>query len=611
MREANKTKSEEVNMRRKPWIYLFLILSVLLPAQISGQAFDRIEAAINSSRYFQYEMILDGETFSDITSDQCFTASLAIELTDGAVPTETTAVVVKRGAAMVPYQSLDEYISSDFFLEGLDADYRLLGELEASRFQDFLYIIDNNYFHEGYFSEENRWYFVRDEFFGDLDVWIVETTPAGQILSIEHRYDLEIELPEELQGVNDHGQNDPYAASANLTPDEVDEIKSLLESRLNYTLLLQPVAGAPLETIWEGSWYRGTVSSDYQDQDGYSYTLSTEIFAYVTDTDVLLFGYLPDALGWYDVVESMADTCSLDSDEGAELFEEALDIILMDDAPKKSRFKRGANWYFIRNEWFDDLEGVVVALDPNGRIESVYYDYYIVSDSAMTAQDEEDLEPFDESLVDWTLYLIEPEKADISIVEGQGISVAFEFDASAASKLGAWMLTMLNGEMSGVNYDSEGLWSPYYDWVPPEFLTVGEHLISYVLMRPGMNTEEALGRLDLSVRVEPFEVPEEGFDLRLINPDSTTIYVTPGESIPLTVTFDAESARRYGVNLVLRHQGEVVGGQNSAYLESPFEITIPSAAMTPGTHLVEVQLAPPGGQEQQVLTSCDITIHVK
>jgi hypothetical protein len=130
-------------------------------------------------------------------------------------------------------------------------------------------------------------------------------------------------------------------------------------------------------------------------------------------------------------------------------------------------------------------------------------------------------------------------------------------------------------------------------------------------MRPGMNTEEALGRLDLSVRVEPFEMPEESFDLRLINPDSATIYVSPGESIPLTVTFDAELARRYGVNLVLRHQGEVVGGQNSAYLESPFEITIPSAAMTPGTHLVEVQLAPPGGQEQQVLSSCDITIYVK
>lgn len=598
-------------MRSISWIYLSLIMLILLPSQISGEPFDRIEEALNASKYFQYEVILDGDSFSDITGDQCFYAFLAIELIDGAVPAETTAVIVKRGDSMIPYQSLEEYISSGYFLEGLDADFRLLGESDAARFQDFLYLIDDNYFHEGYFVDENSWYFVRDEFFGDLDVWIVKTTPEGRISSIEHRYDLEIALPEEMLGVDVYSDYDRYGASAQLTPEEREEVKSLLESRLNHTLLVEPLAGAPLETIWEGSWYRGTVSSDYQDQDGYPYTLSTEILVYETDTDILLFGYLPDALGWSGVVDSMSAGFSLESDEGAELFEEALDIILHDDAPNKSRFRRAENWYFIRDEWFDDLEGVVVALDPDGRIASVYYDYYIVSDSAMTAQDVEDLEPFDESLVDWTLYRIEPEQADLVIVQGQGIPVAFDFDAYAASRLGAWMLTMFDGEMWGVDYDSEGMWSPYYDWIPPEALTIGEHTISYILMRPGMNLDEALGRLDLSVRVEPFVAPEGNFDLRLITPDSTTIHAPPGESIPLSVTFDAESARRYGVNLVLRHQGEVVGGQNSTYLESPFQITVPAEVLTPGTHLVEVQLTPPGEPGDQVLTSCVITIHVE
>ena len=598
-------------MRRTSWIHLSLFLLILLPTQISGQGLERIEETLNTSKYFHYEVFLDGETFADITRDQCFTAYLAIELTDGAVPAEASGVFVKREGVLVPYASLEAYITSDFFIEGIEAGYRLLGESEASRFQDLLFLVDGYYFHEGYFTEENRWYFVRDEFFGDLDVWIVETAPDGRISSIEHSYDLVLELPEEMLGVDDYASYDPYGVSVRLTAEERDQARVMLESQMNHTIDLEPISGSPLETIWEGVWYRGIVSSDYQDQDGYSYTVSTEILTYEIDADILLFGYLPDALSWSEVVDSMADTFSLDSDEGAELFEEALDLILRDDAPMKSRFRSGSNWYFIRDEWFDDLEGVVVALDPNGRIESVYYDYYIVSESAMAVQDDEDFEPFDESLVDWTLYRIEPEQAVFSIVEGQGIPVSFDFDANAASHMGAWILTMFDGEMWGVNYDSEGLWSPYYDWIPPEALTIGEHTISYVLMRPGMNLDTALGRLDLTVNVEQFVVPEGSFDLRLITPESPTIQASPGVSIPLAVSFDAESARRYGVNLVLRHQGEVVGGQNSAYLESPFRITVPAEVLTPGTHIVEVQLTPPGDSIDLVVTSCTITIQVQ
>lgn len=593
-------------------LYAALLILLLVSAGLSAQTADRIEEAFTTAKNFSYHVVLDGNAFADITGEICYEAALGFQLSDGSNPRETSSVFVKKEYLLAIYDSLEQYLTSKDFIMALNPDFRLKDDSSAVAFQSFLYLVDENYFHEGYFSEGNTWYFVRDEFFGELEVWIVRTDDPGRIVSIEHSYDLELELPEEMLGVDAYVQSFPENHELELSEVEEGLMREYLEDRLDYALEIFPVEGLPLKEIWEGDWVRVGFSTEYVEPEGYSYTSTTELFAYLSADSVFLFSYLPDALGFSTVVDTMRSDFILDSDTGVQIFEEALDILLADDAPEKSHFTRGRSWFFIRDEWFDDLEGVVVTLDAGGRISSVYYDYYIAPEDDGVSEEFVE-EPFDETRVDWTLHRLEPEAESVRIFAGQGLPVTFEFPADAAYQLGAWIMVLFNGELSGVEYDSEGLWSPFSDWVPADFLPVGEHTISYVLMRPGMNVEEALSRLDIVVKVEPFSAPEGIWDLMLAEPASSVIQAPQGIMVPMTVTFNAEAAREYGVSLAIRHQGVIVDGQNSEYLESPFRITVPAEVLVPGSHVIEVQLLPPGDLEAglEALASCSLTIEVE
>jgi hypothetical protein len=192
-------------------------------------------------------------------------------------------------------------------------------------------------------------------------------------------------------------------------------------------------------------------------------------------------------------------------------------------------------------------------------------------------------------------------------MEGEGVPVTLEFDAYAANQMGAWMLTQLDDEFYGMSYDSAGLSSPYYDWISTDELPVGEHTFSYSLMEPG---DIPLDTIAFTVTVKPFDASGVDWNLRLVAPSSTSLNSPQGESIPLIISFNDEATNQYGVNLVLRHQGEVVGGENSQYLRSPFETMIPGSILTPGFHIVDIFLLPPGGPEKAPLALKSITIRV-
>ena len=218
---------------------------------------------------------------------------------------------------------------------------------------------------------------------------------------------------------------------------------------------------------------------------------------------------------------------------------------------------------------------------------------------------------FDSSLVDWTPALLEPESTFVTLIEGQGVSVAIEFDAYAATQAGAWMLTLLNGEMFGMNYSSEGLDSPYYDWIEPDVLPVGTHTISYLLMKPGMDVEDPLGRIDLEVEIIAFDAPEGIWDLRMLEPLTQEVHIKKGSSGTIRVAFDDSATKKYGVNLAIRYRDEIVGGQNSMHLESPFETVVPASILNEGAHRVDILLVRPGSSVLPPLAECSVTFHVQ
>jgi hypothetical protein len=43
--------------------------------------------------------------------------------------------------------------------------------------------------------------------------------------------------------------------------------------------------------------------------------------------------------------------------------------------------------------------------------------------------------------------------------------------------------------------------SPYYEEVPPQILTKGKHVLEYLLLKPGEDTDNTLGHIILNIIV--------------------------------------------------------------------------------------------------------------
>jgi hypothetical protein len=588
-----------MNQRRKG---ILLLALVCLTTNLIAGALETVESAIERSRTINYDMAFPSPVFQEISSATVYEGSIAVQLYDGTVALESSALFVREEQTLHSYKNAVEYLESSSFIASLHPQYLLASDEGAELFQSFLYLVDGNYFAEGFFNEGTTWYFIRDEFFGDVEAWIVETDKTGHITSIAYAYDLQKELPEL------RGSMTPLHDVDQIEETLIDEhiqrhMEQALEKNLSYTLEAEPFEHSALSHLWEGNWIKGWLTTEEVDADGYPYTSTLSIYAFDVGGDMYLFGSIEAALGFPVVIESMHANFTLSSEEQASLFEQALDILLNDSAPDAYHTVQGNTWLFIRDEWFGDGMGFIVNTDDHGKILSLEYNYGIPLGEEPI---EEEL-PFDPSTVDWTLRRIEPEEDAFRVVEGEGISVALEFDAYAASQVGAWMLTQLNGEFYGMNYDSAGLYSPYYDWISTDELPVGEHTFSYSLMEPG---ETLIDSVSFTVTVEPFDASGVAWDLSLVAPSSTYLNSPQGESIPLVVTFNDEATKQYKVDLALRHQGEIVGGESSRNLESPFETMIPGAILTPGLHIVDVFLLPPGGPDKAPLAVLSITIRV-
>jgi len=582
--------------------FLLFVLTCLMTS-LSAGALEVVESAIESSKTSYYEIAFPGPVFQEISSATVYAGSIELLLHDGSVALESSALFVPEGNSIQSFGDAEDYLTSPSFIKSVRPSFLLRSDEDAELFQSFLYRVDHNYFSEGYCNIGNSWYFVRDEFFGDVDVWIVETNETGNIISVTHDHDFQMELPELRGSMTPLHDVDQYER-CQTTESIMHYMEQTLIEDLSYTLEAQSLENPILPQIWNGNWIEAWITTEEMNADGHQYSSTLTIYAYTPEEEeVYLFGSIEAALGETVVMEDMNPSFTLSHTEHASLFEQALDVLLDDNAPEKYHTGQGNTWIFIRQEWFGEGMGFIVRTNEQGEILSLEYSYSIPLGEEIVEEEP----PFDPSSVDWTLIRVEPEKDSFQIMEGEGISVALEFDAYSANQMGAWMLTQLDDEFYGMSYDSSGLSSPYYDWISTDELPVGEHTFSYSLMEPG---DIPLDTIAFTVKVEPFNATGVDWDLKLVAPTSNSIEVTKGTSVPLTLTFNDEATNQYGVNLVLRHQGEVVGGENSQYLRSPFETMIPGSVLTPGIHIVEVFLVPPGGSEKPPLAAKSIIIKV-
>ena len=595
----------------KRWV-LMMVLVIAMCARLAATHTNQVQEAFNSATYFSYEQKYNNKAFTDISSAIVYQASLSIELFDGTIALETSGLYVPLKQTLVSFENPKDFLCSELFLSTLDTDFTLCTEEEAVQFLSLLYLIDDEYFHDGYYRTGHTWYFIRDEFFRDIEMWVVTTDEQGHIQSVEYAFEEDATLPNELKDAFTQDEYYDHPQQVMISESNLKQIRRTLEESLRYDLCVQDFDDSILSQLWEGTWYSLDVTTEIQEEDGFSYSSTSVFHAYVLDQDAYLFGTLSRALEDCIVMNSMQASFSFETEQQAMLFEQALGVLERNANPMQDRFQLGTDWYFIKEAWFGDGEGYVVTIDESKRMVAVRYEYYIPLDTEEASDYLDGPEQtFDSSLVDWTLTLLEPATPQVTLIEGQGLSVAIEFDAYAASKMGAWMLTLLDGEMLGMNYSSEGLTSPYYDWIELDMLPLGNHTISYLLMMPGMDIDNPLGRIDLDTEILAFDAPQGIWNLRRLLPQTEVVEISEGSSATIQVAFDDAATKQHGVNLAIRYQGEIVGGQNSIYLESPFETTVPASILNKGTHRVDILLVRPGKTNLPPLAECGVTIHVQ
>lgn len=538
--------------------------------------------------YF-YETLYVDSAFANISDAVIVNAGINLQVGNHNNSFLQSYYFLVKANEVYPFESSEYLIQSAEFIATLRPDFRLKTQEDGLKFLSFLYLVDQEHFHQGFFKQNNDWYFVRRMFFDDYLGWKVSTEASGKIISFEYSADIQLDLPEEmLEAANQnryyeqpaapeisaeaHQRMEEYAAGQFTYSFEERKVESLITSKITTAditeLMLKISAG----------------------QEDFNYTENRPLWAMEMNHSIEVFSYVDDLLTSDKFLQSIKPDFSLKNEENALVFETFLDAVSDFDRSEKLRTQKDNRWIFIRSKSFDEGRGFIVSINEEGRIQSIRYDDRINPDAP-------EQEPFDETTADWGFQLVDPQNNQVSIAEGVPVFVQISFNEAHVNRMGAWILTRFNGEPNGMLAGTE-MYSPFSDQIETGQLTPGQHTIDYLLMRPGMDEENPLAIISIEVEVKPFNVEGIDWGFTLLEPAHTDFVAEAGKEIPVKIAFNQQAVRENGAYILIAYLGEIVGGQKPEHMTSPFDAaSIPGSVLTKGKHTIAFLLMPPGPEE--------------
>ena len=117
--------------------FLLFVLTCLMTS-LSAGALEVVESAIESSKTKYYETAFPGPLFQKLSSATVYEGSLAIQLHDGTIAVEATALFAQEGDAIISFKSAEEYLASDCFIESLHPSFLLQSDIELSETKNLM-----------------------------------------------------------------------------------------------------------------------------------------------------------------------------------------------------------------------------------------------------------------------------------------------------------------------------------------------------------------------------------------------------------------------------------------------------------------------------------------
>jgi len=575
-----------------------MMCALLFMSTLSADPTSHIVDALEDTKSLHIEETFIGNAFSIISTGRAYEASLGFVIPELGSNMGISKYALKDKKKITLFNTSYELVSSKEFVASISPNFALKSVEDGLLFQEFLYAIDEEYFNEGFFIEGNRWIFVRDDFFDDIEAWIIETDTSGKILTISHEYGADVVMSDEMFENSDTSfRYDEFDASP-IPKDIFTYVESIMSNDFVYEIEASPINNTYLENVSKAAWYDITLSITEEGEYG-TYTSIHDLIAIEHNGEVSFTENSNEFIATDTFLMSMQDDFFLTDDSSAELFEMAIDQISKFERKEKARFERNGEWIFIRDEFFDDGRGFIVKTDEIGKITHIEYSWEI----PLVGVEVPIEEVFDESEVDWAFTLVEPLHNNVKLTYLKDVPVILEFNDWAATQMGAWIGTFQDSEWVGM-YASTDMESPYYDTIPGRILTEGENNISYRLLRPGNDYENPIARIDLSIMLEIEEFDDSGviWGFTMVEPKNREIHTLEPIDIPVVIEFNKVAADRVGAWIGIFQDGEYIGPLEGS------EITIPSKVLSNGENTFTFALMPPGTEYATPIESVDINV---
>ncbi len=582
-------------------ITLVLTISTQKPA--IGQSNGSLNEKINISQEYTWELMYVDSALTNISNAVIVNAGISLQIGSPWIIISQRYYFLVRGNDAFPFNTSDELFQSAEFLATIHPDFRLQTRDDAMKFLSFLYMVDQHYFHEGYFTDNQNWYFVRREFFDDLRGWKVATDAQGKIISMEYSDELDATLPDELMEAGNQIQYYEQPPTPGISEKTHQDMKDYAAGKMKYSLEERPIEPLIYQKVTTAAFSELSVILT-EEVDGNTYNDISRLWMIEYEQRPEVYNYIDDVLVSDQFQQSINPRFSIKTREDALIFEAFLDAVTDFNSREKRTIQKENTWLFIRSQPFDDGRGFIVSTDENGTIQSIRYDDRIDPEA-------EPEEPFDESIADWGFQLVEPQTNKVSLTEGASVYVQIGFTETPVNRMGAWILTRVNGENQGMLAGTE-MYSPFTDEINSSYLGTGTHTIEYMLLRPGMDIENPLAKVTMEVEVKTFNSEGIDWELMLLDPDQTDFVAEPGVSIPVQISYNQQAVQENSVHMLISYKGEIVGGEKPQHMNSPFNASIPGAVLTQGIHQISFLLMPSGSEDPEMaLDKITFNIEVK
>lgn len=477
-------------LRKSFSVYFICIFTVMLSTNLlaQGKGIDEVRNFIEKQVETKINCIIDRDMQQIIAAD-IFETDLVVNLGNEYNDVNIYSRIILKGDNKdIQFETGYTMLESPDFIQFFHKDFRLKTEKDGINLRSLFFKFDNES-RDNFFQIEDKWYFIRSEFFEKNSGYVVEVDNKGKIQSIESFYNLEIEKPAETMG-------DAYnilfkqSEDKNIDPAIKIAIENNLRDKANYDFEL-----SPLDCDLDLQFYSGKLLYSEIYSNGTESTIEYPFVVIEKNGEIILEESESNLFSNNLFIEAMLEKFKIRDNSEAQIFQDFIDRYLDVEEEHKKFYKEDDIWVFVREESFGDLNGLLVYVNDEGTIKSMDKSDISKENFLRIKMKDKDFE------ADYAFALIKPTTTSIKVKKTEEVEIEISFNEDMVNAKGAWILTRVNGEDMGFCAGTS-MTSPFTDSIPCSYLGKGTHFIEYLLLPPGRNTDNPLEIFSLKVIVK-------------------------------------------------------------------------------------------------------------